>query len=818
MNPILLSIALLAPGQVQATAAAPQTPLVPLVDSLEYPGPQRFWNKAGLVISPARAVALVGSEVPMFAGICDGQGHLQAYERVEWMLEPTGVGAFSSVAEAHRPFFLELVSSKPKKIDNNYAVGETFAENVILTRGTADITDDIVMPRGYTWVTVTSPREGTSYITAMGPDVYSWDARQKSAVIHWIDADWVFPGPASLPVGAPATQTTCVTRHTTKAPVSDWIVKYTITGGAAAGFAPDNQQSVEMATNEQGQSTVELVPAASAPGTTCVAVELIRSECATPGNEEKLLVASAATSITWTSAQANLRILAPATTTVGATANYRIEASNTGAIPVNDATVSLQPPAGLAYVKSDPAPEGPAGPFTWRLGQIAAGELKSISVDFRAEQPGAASVCASLSGPDAVAAQSCATTNVIAVAVVQPPVASPVPAPSLPPTTPVPTLQPTPATPAQPTPPAPTQPTPQPPPQPAVAPKIELHLTGPQTAVVGREAHFELEVVNTGTVPANDLEIADNFDPGLEYGTTQKILKQLGSIPVGQSKKVGVTFRVTKPGRLCHTMEVTGPGGIHESAPACLNATEQTSIKLEIDANPKIVQVGGTVEFAIAVTNVGDIPAQQVKTTITFEQGLQAERASEGFKKTVDGGVLWTIDTLPPGAKQIFTVQCTCIAPAARANGKVTVVDQTGLPQSQQAPVQILPAQAAPGANDLKVQVTGRNNPVNAGSFASYSIIITNLSANPQRQVKLNVAVPENMTFVDVPQSYVKYSVIGRNVQFEPLLEMKPGESVPYELRLRADRQGTGQINAEATSATTPKPLTGSTTTSIVGQ
>src|SRR5438105_4205319 len=174
MNPIFLSIALLVPGQVPATAVAtPQTPLVPLIDSLEYPGPPRFWNKAGLVISPARSVAQVGSEVPMFAGICDGQGHLQAYERVEWMLEPTGVGSFSSVAEARRPFFLELVSSKPKKIDNHYAVSETSAENVILTRGTPDITDDMVMPRGYTWVTVTSPREGASYITAMGPDVYS---------------------------------------------------------------------------------------------------------------------------------------------------------------------------------------------------------------------------------------------------------------------------------------------------------------------------------------------------------------------------------------------------------------------------------------------------------------------------------------------------------------------------------------------------------------------------------------------------------------------------------------------------------------------
>jgi hypothetical protein len=55
------------------------------VETLEFPGPSRFWNTAGIVISPARTVAQVNTEVPMFAGVCDGQGHLLPYEKVEWM-------------------------------------------------------------------------------------------------------------------------------------------------------------------------------------------------------------------------------------------------------------------------------------------------------------------------------------------------------------------------------------------------------------------------------------------------------------------------------------------------------------------------------------------------------------------------------------------------------------------------------------------------------------------------------------------------------------------------------------------------------------
>ena len=362
MSAILISILLL--GHCGAKEAPPLTPanecVAPLPgDTQEFPGPERFWNKAGLVISPARILAQVGGEVPMFAAVCDGKGHLQPYEKVEWLLDQGSVGSFVSVADPIRPFYIDMVSSKPKKIDNNYAVSETLPKNVILTRGTPNINDDMVMPRGYTWVTVTSPREGVSYVTAYAPDVYSWDARQKSAVIHWIDADWVFPAPVCAEPGGHAILTTCVTRHTTGAPVSDWIVKYTISGGAPAGFAPDNQQTVEMATNDQGQSTVEVVSTSGGRGTTCVTMELIRAECG--GSNERLSVATSTTSVTWTNTQATIRVLGPSVATVGSTANYRVEVNNPGPLPLSDITVSLQIPAGLSYVKAEPAPEG-SGP------------------------------------------------------------------------------------------------------------------------------------------------------------------------------------------------------------------------------------------------------------------------------------------------------------------------------------------------------------------------------------------------------------------------------------------------------------------------
>ena len=148
----------------------------------------------------------------------------------------------------------------------------------------------------------------------------------------------------------------------------------------------------------------------------------------------------------------------------------------------------------------------------------------------------------------------------------------------------------------------------------------------------------------------------------------------------------------------------------------------------------------------------------------------------------------------------------------------MTLSDQTGLNFGEEACLQIVPAQAAPGGPaDLQLQITGRNNPVKVGSEASYSIVVTNAGTNSQRQVKLTVTVPEGMMFVTA-QGPANSTVNGQKVGFEPILEMRPGETITFDLRLRAVRQGSAQVAAEVTSSTTTQPLTGSATTNIFAE
>src|SRR5262249_13373787 len=144
---------------------------------------------------------------------------------------------------------------------------------------------------------------------------------------------------------------------------------------------------------------------------------------------------------------------------------------------------------------------------------------------------------------------------------------------------------------------------------------------------------YIIEVTNIGNVVANDLVVIDRRDTGLLYGQLPNPMQNvLGMIRPGESKQVAIPFRVAQAGKLCHTVEVTGPGGIHESKTAWVTAVgepvpEPPAIKLTITSQQQLYAVGNTALFTIDITNTGTVPAQQSKVVVNFEQEFRVDQA-----------------------------------------------------------------------------------------------------------------------------------------------------------------------------------------------
>lgn len=251
-----------------------------------------------LRITPSRILAPIGSEVVLVGGVCGENGRLRTNERIEWMLDRAGTGQIVTVGNRGELDMFRLLRNTPRKVDNFFAIGSTSPYAECLDRGTPNPNDDIQIRRGDGWVTVTSPTEGTSYVTAYAPQVPNWAGRTARATIYWVDAQWSFPPPVTLAPGESHTLTTTVTRQSDGSPIAGWIVRYRVAGGTA-GLGYDQGQASVATTNNQGRASIEITPTDDRPGTTNLAIEIVRPEQAGVGGSPRVTLGQGATSITW---------------------------------------------------------------------------------------------------------------------------------------------------------------------------------------------------------------------------------------------------------------------------------------------------------------------------------------------------------------------------------------------------------------------------------------------------------------------------------------------------------------------------------------
>ena len=115
--------------------------------------------------------------------------------------------------------------------------------------------------------------------------------------------------------------------------------------------------------------------------------------------------------------------------------------------------------------------------------------------------------------------------------------------------------------------------------------------------------------------------------------------------------------------------------------------------------------------------------------------------------------------------------------------------------------------------------VAARTNPIKVGGTTSFVVTVSNLGANPERKVALVVALPPQLQYVEGNvENPTKASVSGQTVRFEPILQLDPRQPVHFEIQAKALLAGSAKLQAQATSPTTPQPVAGETTVTILAE
>lgn len=355
-----------------------------------------------LLITPNRLVAPVGGEVVLLAGICGKDDLLVTNEPIEWMLAPDSVGQIVEVgddAKGQRQSFWKPASTpKVEKLGIDFARGRTSNEPGIITKGTADRSDDLPIRKGQTWISLTSPSEGVSKVTVLAPESDVWNKRRQTATIYWIDVTWDFPLPQVITNDAPARLATKVMRSEGFVAAKDWIVRYRSLNPEFAQFVltstdptrPGEQlkDSVDAIVDQNGIAYVYLkrldnsASGVSLPknGTALVEVEVVRPQ--QPGeNMPELSLARGNTSVTWNAPELVLDALGPDIGSPGQSLQYFAKVSNIGGLPAENVVLTATIPNGMKIDGTSYPPHRQAAQaLIWEIGPLDARRVFEVSI------------------------------------------------------------------------------------------------------------------------------------------------------------------------------------------------------------------------------------------------------------------------------------------------------------------------------------------------------------------------------------------------------------------------------------------------------
>lgn len=725
-------------------------------------------DEGQLIVTPASVIAPVGSEVVVLAGLCGPDRNFVARQPIEFALSQESVGNFVDVGEDGECVVTRLYRSQPKKTTGSYVVGVSSASDQLITRGTPQPNDDIALGKGQTWVSVTSPSEGTTYVSVLAPNADNWDQRRQTAIVHWVDAQWQFPSPAVVPAGRPHRLTTVVRRGGGAVPATGWVVRYEVTAGEAAGFAPNGQTAVEVPVDAQGNASVDIQQLANNAGTTTVSVQILRPGYV--GGATPMVVGQGWTSITWSAPGLAVNVLGPQSVQAGLEATYRIDVTNPGDIASRDVVVSTELPPSLEFSGSNPPPQQFGNRLEWRLGELPPKATRSIEVKAAAVRGGDLRLRVQARSADGIQTEGSFASRVSQQS-------------------------------------------------------LSLSLTGPETALVGESATFRIEVANLGDQPLTNVRLRANFPAGLEQdrGLRSPVEWVFGDLqPRQRAEPRGITFFVRQPGQLCVTMEALAEGAELTTAQACVVASvKQVSTLQVVKAGPAEVAVGGTAEYTIEVTNTGNTPLTNLRIVDQYPATMMPTAGTKGFAFEA-GAVVWTIPELGPNVVVRRKVACQALRGDAGAVNRVEVTADGGARGNDQVTTRIV--DAGPRFTPMRVPTDGGatedSGNTNAdgqlrlglrpaadsgkvGQELTFYVEVHNDRQVSDRQIKLRVTLSEGLSYAGFKGRYVGKPVDDDNrvIEITPIAELRPGEKLDrLELQVSATSAGKHSVTVEANS------------------
>ena len=647
------------------------------------------------------------------------------------------------------------------KVNNALAYTYTNSEDMVLKRRDID-GKNLAIKRGETWITITSTRPGDTDVIAFCPAVPTDKENILFAVTRWLDLAWEYPPDSRNTVNfaddAENTHVleTKIKKATDGSPVEGIQVVYTILSLTPQVTFSDGATLFTSQSDEMGIAAATIGEIEPKVGFTTVLVEI--------KDEQGKLLDSKRVKQEWVGPNLSLDKSGPDMAALSANVEYTIQAANGGDSPAASVKLSdIIPEGGMTFVSASNNGLFSDGIVTWDLGNLEPGASIKRTIVLRATEEGKWRNVVEVVSADGLKLSGGVVTTVL-------------------------------------------------------GPKLKIAKLGPETAVLGAEVGYTIEMQNVGAINATGVVLADTIplegmgfvrasEGGLPTGLVGMVKWNVGDLAINQRKTVGITLKAIQDGEWTNTVQVTCNEGI-----TALSSVKTKVIKPPLTLAKKVtataISIGKTTTFEITVSNTSESPFTKLVILDRLPPGLKYKEATENGNPDRTGNIRWQFDSLQPGEAKTVKLTVTGIKAGGQTN-KVNVSTAEGITAQADAIITVV---AKPS---LRMTMVDSEDPISIGGEVTYTIVVENKGLGPATKVHVMNNVPQEMNIIQVNHSAGTYSQRGNAISFD-IGDLQPSAKVTLTIKVKALEAGDVVNSAELTLHEFERPTIAEEPTTIM--
>jgi uncharacterized repeat protein (TIGR01451 family) len=333
-----------------------------------------------------------------------------------------------------------------------------------------------------------------------------------------------------------------------------------------------------------------------------------------------------------------------------------------------------------------------------------------------------------------------------------------------------------------------------------VTPKLACNWTGPSRARSNEVFEACLELSNTGDGEARGVAVRVRVDGGefAEGGTTKT---WNADVPAGQAVRNCWRFKSSRDGTLRVVAEISGTSVT--CAKDVVVSTPDINVK---KSGPPYATINSTFSYKIEVANTSSAVNTNVMLTDNLPDGMEFMEASDsGSYDAGSRSVRWSLGTMNAGASRTVTIRVKAVkehsAPGWRNCATVQSAEAGPKEACANTVVEAVPA--------MHIDSFDTEDPVQLGDQTTYVVKVRNEGQKRATQVQLTFDCPEESTYVShtAKRAGLNGRASGNTVTFDAVPVMEPGDSVVYEITVKAVRAGSAIGTATVRFAEFSKPF-----------